>query len=76
MDVNFETYRQGNTSRCLVVRAVEVLDDRGVVVMMCDEKLEPTSAKAMVKGQADRLNSAFHLGGYNMIFEPYESGGD
>ena len=40
------------------------------------KKLEPTSAKAMVKGQADRLNSKFHLGGYNMIFEPYESGGD
>jgi ATP-dependent RNA helicase DOB1 len=34
--------------------------------MMCDEKLEPDSAKSMVKGQADRLDSAFHLG-YNMI---------
>ncbi|EGN94357.1 hypothetical protein SERLA73DRAFT_62726 [Serpula lacrymans var. lacrymans S7.3] len=42
------------------------LDDRGVVIMMCDEKLEPTSAKEMVKGEADRLDSAFHLG-YNMI---------
>ncbi|KAG6372955.1 ATP-dependent RNA helicase [Boletus reticuloceps] len=42
------------------------LDDRGVVIMMCDEKLEPASAKTMVKGEADRLDSAFHLG-YNMI---------
>ena len=42
------------------------LDDRGVVIMMCDEKLEPTSAKERVKGEADRLDSAFHLG-YNMI---------
>ncbi|KAJ3510459.1 hypothetical protein NLJ89_g4660 [Agrocybe chaxingu] len=42
------------------------LDDRGVVIMMCDEKLEPQAAKEMVKGQADRLDSAFHLG-YNMI---------
>jgi len=42
------------------------LDDRGVVIMMCDEQLEPTAAKAMVKGEADRLNSAFHLS-YNMI---------
>ncbi|KAH7890380.1 rRNA-processing arch domain-containing protein [Phlebopus sp. FC_14] len=42
------------------------LDDRGVVIMMCDEKLEPTSAKTMIKGEADRLDSAFHLG-YNMI---------
>ncbi|TIB71368.1 hypothetical protein E3Q23_03825 [Wallemia mellicola] len=42
------------------------LDDRGIVIMMCDEKLEPTNAKGMVKGEADRLDSAFHLG-YNMI---------
>lgn len=42
------------------------LDDRGVVIMMCDEKLEPTAAKTMVKGEADRLDSAFHLG-YNMV---------
>ncbi|KAL4402485.1 ATP-dependent RNA helicase Mtr4 [Malassezia pachydermatis] len=42
------------------------LDDRGIVIMMFDEKLEPKAAKVMVKGEADRLNSAFHLG-YNMI---------
>lgn len=42
------------------------LDDRGVVIMMCDEKLEPTSAKDMIKGEAGRLDSAFHLG-YNMV---------
>ena len=34
--------------------------------MMCEQKLEPEAAKGMVKGQADRLDSAFHLG-YNMI---------
>ncbi|KIY47752.1 antiviral helicase [Fistulina hepatica ATCC 64428] len=42
------------------------LDERGVVIMMVDEKLEPAHAKQMVKGEADRLDSAFHLG-YNMI---------
>ena len=42
------------------------LDDRGIVIMMCDEKLEPSNAKGMVKGEADRLDSAFHLG-YNMV---------
>ncbi|PPQ99955.1 hypothetical protein CVT24_009534 [Panaeolus cyanescens] len=42
------------------------LDDRGVVIMMCDEKLDPQAAKEMVKGEADRLDSAFHLG-YNMV---------
>ncbi|KAJ2930545.1 hypothetical protein H1R20_g6533, partial [Candolleomyces eurysporus] len=42
------------------------LDDRGVVIMMCDEKLDGPAAKGMLKGEADRLDSAFHLG-YNMI---------
>jgi len=42
------------------------LDDRGVVIMMCDERLEPTAAKNMIKGEADRLDSAFYLG-YNMV---------
>lgn len=34
--------------------------------MMVDEKLEPAAARNMVQGEADRLDSAFHLG-YNMI---------
>ncbi|KAI9364963.1 rRNA-processing arch domain-containing protein [Zopfochytrium polystomum] len=42
------------------------LDDRGIVVVMVDEKLEPEVAKGMLKGVSDRLNSAFHLN-YNMI---------
>ncbi|KAG8883351.1 ATP-dependent RNA helicase mtr4 [Tulasnella sp. 331] len=42
------------------------LDDRGIVIMMVDQKLDPGAAKTMVKGEADRLDSAFHLG-YNMV---------
>lgn len=42
------------------------LDDRGIVIMMLDEQMEPAIAKSMVKGEADRLDSAFHLS-YNMI---------
>lgn len=42
------------------------LDDRGIVIMMIDEKMEPAVAKEIVRGQQDNLNSAFHLG-YNMI---------
>lgn len=42
------------------------LDDRGIVIMMVDDKLEPETAKAIVAGKQDRLNSAFYLG-YNMI---------
>ncbi|KAI9849570.1 MAG: ATP-dependent RNA helicase mtr4 [Thelocarpon superellum] len=42
------------------------LDDRGIVIMMIDEKMEPDVAKEIVRGEQDKLNSAFHLG-YNMI---------
>jgi ATP-dependent RNA helicase DOB1 len=42
------------------------LDDRGIVILMIDEKMEPQVARDIVKGEQDRLNSAFYLG-YNMI---------
>ena len=42
------------------------LDDRGIVIMMIDEKMEPAIAKGIVRGEQDKLNSAFYLG-YNMI---------
>lgn len=42
------------------------LDDRGIVILMIDEKMEPQVARDIVKGEQDRLNSAFYLG-YNMM---------
>ncbi|KAI9203157.1 rRNA-processing arch domain-containing protein [Polychytrium aggregatum] len=42
------------------------LDDRGIVILMIDEKMEPNVAKGMLKGVSDPLNSAFHLT-YTMI---------
>lgn len=42
------------------------LDDRGIVIMMIDDKMEPAAAKTIVRGEQDKLNSAFYLG-YNMI---------
>ncbi|KAF1347800.1 rRNA-processing arch domain-containing protein [Delphinella strobiligena] len=42
------------------------LDERGIVIMMIDEKLDPAVAKEIVRGEQDKLNSAFYLG-YNMI---------
>ncbi|KAK7550811.1 ATP-dependent RNA helicase DOB1 [Phyllosticta citricarpa] len=42
------------------------LDDRGIVIMMIDEKMEPQVAKEIVRGEQDKLNSAFYLS-YNMI---------
>ena len=37
------------------------LDDRGIVILMVTEKMEPDVAKGMLKGISDPLNSAFHL---------------
>jgi ATP-dependent RNA helicase DOB1 len=42
------------------------LDDRGIVILMIDEKMEPHVAKGMLKGVSDKLDSAFHLT-YTMI---------
>ena len=42
------------------------LDDKGVVILMLDTKMEPSIAKDMVKGAPDTLHSEFHLG-YNML---------
>ncbi|KAF2184335.1 ATP-dependent RNA helicase-like protein DOB1 [Zopfia rhizophila CBS 207.26] len=42
------------------------LDERGIVIMMIDEQMEPAVAKEIVRGEQDKLNSAFYLG-YNMI---------
>ncbi|EAL69567.1 DEAD/DEAH box helicase [Dictyostelium discoideum AX4] len=42
------------------------LDERGIVILMVDEKMEPAIAKGMVKGQADRLTSSFWIG-YSML---------
>ena len=42
------------------------LDERGIVIMMIEEQMEPDVAKSIVRGQQDNLNSAFYLG-YNMI---------
>eukprot|EP00020_Sapocribrum_chincoteaguense_P008392 CAMPEP_0170743216 /NCGR_PEP_ID=MMETSP0437-20130122/7151_1 /TAXON_ID=0 /ORGANISM="Sexangularia sp." /LENGTH=1037 /DNA_ID=CAMNT_0011081873 /DNA_START=34 /DNA_END=3147 /DNA_ORIENTATION=- len=41
-------------------------DDRGLVILTMDERLDATDARAMMFGQAGPLRSAFHLG-YNML---------
>ncbi|CAM6129641.1 unnamed protein product [Calypogeia fissa] len=48
------------------------LDDRGICILMLDEKLEPPVAKSMLKGAADPLNSAFHLS-YNTLLNQMRS---
>eukprot|EP00111_Clytia_hemisphaerica_P011285 TCONS_00033042-protein len=42
------------------------LDERGIVIMIVDEKLEPEVGKSLLKGTSDPLNSAFRLT-YNMV---------
>ncbi|XP_071526071.1 exosome RNA helicase MTR4 [Panulirus ornatus] len=41
-------------------------DDKGIVIMMVDEKLNTSVVKNLVQGLADPINSAFHLT-YNMV---------
>ncbi|KAG0292036.1 ATP-dependent RNA helicase mtr4 [Linnemannia gamsii] len=43
------------------------LDDRGVVIMMLDQKMEPAVAQGMVLGTTDPLNSAFYLSYYMIL---------
>lgn len=42
------------------------LDDRGVVICMMDEEIDPPVAKEMMQGSANRLDSSFYVG-YNML---------
>jgi len=42
------------------------LDDRGIVIQMIEEQMEPEQAKSIMSGQALPLSSTFHLG-YNML---------
>lgn len=42
------------------------LDDKGIVILMADEKMSPAVGKDIVQGSADPINSAFHLT-YNMV---------
>ncbi|XP_065174077.1 exosome RNA helicase MTR4 [Atheta coriaria] len=42
------------------------LDDKGIVILMVDEKLPKAEGREIVKGQPDPINSAFHLT-YNMV---------
>lgn len=37
------------------------IDERGICILMVDEKLEPSTAKMMLKGSADSLNRYFCL---------------
>ncbi len=42
------------------------IDDRGITILIVDEKMDTDIAKSMLKGNSDPLNSAFHLN-YNML---------
>lgn len=42
------------------------IDDKGICILMVDQKMEPEIAKGMLKGNMDPLNSTFHLS-YNML---------
>ncbi|CAM9104113.1 unnamed protein product [Choristocarpus tenellus] len=41
-------------------------DDKGIVIQMLDEKMDPQVAKGILYGDADALNSSYHIS-YNML---------
>lgn len=41
-------------------------DDRGIVIMMMDSKMEPTVCKSILYGDPDKLYSSYHVS-YNML---------
>ena len=36
-------------------------DDKGIVIQMLDEKMEPEVAKGMIYGASDPLHSSYHV---------------
>lgn len=42
------------------------IDDKGIVIVIADEKVPPAAGKEIIQGKADSINSAFHLT-YNMV---------
>ncbi|XP_015585297.1 exosome RNA helicase MTR4 [Cephus cinctus] len=42
------------------------IDEKGIVILMIDERVSPTVGKDIVQGKPDPINSAFHLT-YNMV---------
>lgn len=42
------------------------LDDKGIVILMIDEKVSPSVGKEIIQGKPDPINSAFYLT-YNMV---------
>ena len=42
------------------------IDEKGITILMVDEKMDTEVAKSMLKGHSDPLNSSFHLC-YNML---------
>lgn len=41
-------------------------DDKGIVIQMLDEKMEPEVAKGMIYGASDPLFSSYHVS-FNMV---------
>lgn len=42
------------------------IDSKGIAILMCDEKIEPQTAKSIMSGTSEPLRSTFKLG-YNML---------
>jgi hypothetical protein len=60
------TLNQQNLERSIVDGVVPCCLVSSIVILMLDEKMEPAVAKGMLQGEADSLDSAFHLT-YNLL---------
>ena len=57
VSISRKNFKNSNFNHCIY---------RGIVILMADEKMNPSIGREMVKGAPDPINSAFHLT-YNMV---------